>query len=291
MTSTPASPSSRCATRSVVLRWKRPVRGRRTTSSRPPSRRRDERPLPSLPRGFGRAPSERARPRLHAPRATGPPARGGRGDPWGADTRSGGHRSGARRSALGGGVGRDPRARRRRDVIYLYALSDPLTEAPTAPGLDGAPLRVVTTESLAAVVSDWDRVPLAADERALWAHERVVEELMLQQPVLPMRFGSILHDDAAARSLLVARQEELMIALRRVTGAVELGVRVAWQAEETSSQKTSPNAPLSAAYLVDEDHVDAFRARIATLGRDIGDADIVCTGPWPPYSFTGGQAS
>lgn len=222
-------------------------------------------------------------------------------------------------------------------MIYLYALSDSLTEAPTAPGLDGAPLRVVTTESLAAVVSDWGPVPLAADERALWAHERVVEELMLQQPVLPMRFGSILHDDAAARSLLVARQEELMIALRRVTGAVELGVRVAWQAEETTSDKasppgpgpgaaylkarsrayrraralaeqldgslvelsrtrvhrlpSSPNAPLSAAYLVDEDHVDTFRARIATLGRDIGDAHIVCTGPWPPYSFTGGLAS
>lgn len=221
-------------------------------------------------------------------------------------------------------------------MIYVYALSDPLTAAPTGLGVDGAPLRVVATKTLAAVVSDRDAVPVAVDEHALWAHERVVEELMLDRAVLPMRFGSIVRDDASVTRLLVTREQELTEALRRVGGAVELGVRATWPAQETTSHEvapaasgpgaayllarsrrdrrvralaeqldrslvdlsrcrvhrlpTSPDAPLRAAYLVEEEHVDTFRGRIATLERDVGDADIVCTGPWPPYSFTGGQA-
>jgi hypothetical protein len=221
-------------------------------------------------------------------------------------------------------------------VIYVYAVTEPVACAPAERGLEGAALRVVATESLAAVVSDREAVPLAVDEHALWAHERVVEELMLDRAVLPMRFGSILGDDAAVTRLLVTRQQELTEALRRVGGAVELGVRVAWPAQETTGDEAaraapgpgaayllerwrsdrrvrslaeqldrslvelsrarvqrlprSPDAPLRAAYLVEEEHVDTFRGRIATLGRDVADAHIVCTGPWPPYSFTGGQA-
>jgi hypothetical protein len=221
-------------------------------------------------------------------------------------------------------------------VIYVYAVTEPVGCAPTERGLEGEPLRVVATESLAAVVSDREAVQLAVDEHALWAHERVVEELMLDRAVLPMRFGSVLGDDAAIRRLLVTRQHELTEALRRVGGAVELGVRVAWPEQETTSDEVtraapgpgaayllarsrrdrrvralaeqldrslvdlsrarvqrlprSPHAPLRAAYLVEEEHVDTFRVRIATLERDVVDAHIVCTGPWPPYSFTGGQA-
>jgi hypothetical protein len=41
-----------------------------------------------------------------------------------------------------------------------------------------------------------------------------------------------------------------------------------------------------AAYLVDRDRVDEFRARVEKLESEIVDAQIVCTGPWPPYSFS-----
>jgi hypothetical protein len=43
---------------------------------------------------------------------------------------------------------------------------------------------------------------------------------------------------------------------------------------------------LSAAYLVDRERVDSFRARVEELGEEIDGAAVVCTGPWPPYSFT-----
>jgi hypothetical protein len=41
-----------------------------------------------------------------------------------------------------------------------------------------------------------------------------------------------------------------------------------------------------AAYLVDRDRVGAFRARIEELESQNANVQIVCTGPWPPYSFS-----
>ncbi|MDQ3850444.1 MAG: GvpL/GvpF family gas vesicle protein, partial [Actinomycetota bacterium] len=107
-------------------------------------------------------------------------------------------------------------------MVYVYAVTGPLGEAPAGNGLDGAPLRIVTTDELAAVVSDGDDAPVRVSEGVLWAHERVVEDLMADRPVLPMRFGSALRDDDAVRAMLVTRGEELAAALRRVSGAVEL---------------------------------------------------------------------
>jgi len=45
-----------------------------------------------------------------------------------------------------------------------------------------------------------------------------------------------------------------------------------------------------AAYLVDRDRVDAFRARVDVLDSELG-GGIVCTGPWPPYSFSGEEST
>jgi len=41
-----------------------------------------------------------------------------------------------------------------------------------------------------------------------------------------------------------------------------------------------------AAYLVERERVDAFRARVEELSLELEGGGIVCTGPWPPYSFS-----
>jgi Gas vesicle synthesis protein GvpL/GvpF len=46
---------------------------------------------------------------------------------------------------------------------------------------------------------------------------------------------------------------------------------------------------LRASYLVDRDRVEEFMARVEELDER-GEAAIVCTGPWPPYSFTSAEA-
>ncbi len=47
----------------------------------------------------------------------------------------------------------------------------------------------------------------------------------------------------------------------------------------------TPELLLSASYLVERDAVEAFRAAVEQLDRARPDLDLVCTGPWPPYSF------
>ena len=53
----------------------------------------------------------------------------------------------------------------------------------------------------------------------------------------------------------------------------------------TSSVLETPAVPLSASYLVDRDSVEEFRAAVAALDDEHADVTLVCTGPWPPYSF------
>jgi hypothetical protein len=40
-----------------------------------------------------------------------------------------------------------------------------------------------------------------------------------------------------------------------------------------------------AAYLVDEESVEAFGERVGELNSALADTKVSCTGPWPPYSF------
>ena len=42
---------------------------------------------------------------------------------------------------------------------------------------------------------------------------------------------------------------------------------------------------LRAAYLVERGQVDAFVTAVRRLQEDRADLALVCTGPWPPFSF------
>jgi hypothetical protein len=49
-----------------------------------------------------------------------------------------------------------------------------------------------------------------------------------------------------------------------------------------------PSRPVTAAYLVDRDRAGEFAARAQALVGTIADAELDCSGPWPPYSFASG---
>jgi hypothetical protein len=169
---------------------------------------------------------------------------------------------------------------------------------------------------------------------ALWAHERVVERLMVDRTVLPMRFGSKVDDEGALRALLAEHQQRFLDALGRVSGRVELGVRALQPAIVTPINGARPVAAIAASsgrdyllgklqdglrvdraaaqlhtplegiavearrqplrgddeilrgsYLVDQRVVGRFRGAVERLQRTHPDVAILCTGPWPPYSF------
>ena len=207
-------------------------------------------------------------------------------------------------------------------MIELYAITD--NPGPRLPEVTG--LRLVPVEGLAAVCTPAGEAELSAEE--LWRHEEVVEALMADRDLLPVRYGTRLENEAAVARAVEERRDELAAALDRVRGAVELSIRVVpakgapapvEPAETTSgvdylrikaraeagrdeaaralheplaalaraSSESRPRAPelFRAAYLVERDGVDSFVAVVARLQDANPALAILCTGPWPPYSF------
>jgi Gas vesicle synthesis protein GvpL/GvpF len=199
-------------------------------------------------------------------------------------------------------------------VIELYAITD--DPAPPDP-----PLRAVRCEGLTALCAPAEapvnHEPTAED---LWRHEEVVEGLMEERDLLPVRFGTLIDDEDAAARAVAERRDELAARLDRVRGAVELAVRAyPRQAEQeepvrgesgrdymrAKARRTEAarvlHEPLAAiardsvvqpglellraAYLVDRDAVDLFVAQVRRLQRAHEGIRVFCTGPWPPYSF------
>jgi hypothetical protein len=215
-------------------------------------------------------------------------------------------------------------------VIWVYGICErPDMPVPRRRGLAQAPLDGVREGELLAVISRHVHAPGEPALDALWAHERVIERLMADRAVLPMRFGNKLPDDQALRELLAEHQDELLAALDRVRGRVELGVRAmrpsGGQPEPDTTAFTSgraylearlrdgrraerdasalheplaalavaavrrparePDELLRAAYLVEAAVVARFRGAVERLQRAHPGVAILCTGPWPPYSF------
>ena len=53
----------------------------------------------------------------------------------------------------------------------------------------------------------------------------------------------------------------------------------------TRDLRVHDHPPLRAAYLVDRDGGKAFTAAVADQQRHNPELRLLCTGPWPPYSF------
>ena len=216
-------------------------------------------------------------------------------------------------------------------MIWVYAICErPDLPAPPGHGIAGAPLDGVREGELLAVVSRHAQTPGEPAVDALWAHERVIEGLMADRAVLPMRFGTKLPGEAALREALAARRDEFLAALDRVRGRVEVGVRAMRPgAEEAPVAPASGrdyieaklrtgrlvereaavlHDPLSAlavealrrpprddgevlraSYLIESGALARFRGAVDQLQSAHPEVAILCTGPWPPYGFVGGE--
>ena len=206
-------------------------------------------------------------------------------------------------------------------MIEVYAITD--HPGPPLPRV--ADLHAVATGRLAAIwgpARDGD-----VTGEALWRHEAVVEALMADRDLLPVRYGTRLDDEAAVARTVAERCDDLAAALDRVRGAVELSLRVLAAGERTdpaaphaggaeylrakarsagaragvvrsvhepltvfarASVQRAPQGPfelLRAAYLIDRGVVAAFARHVARLQDRAPELRLLCTGPWPPYSF------
>jgi hypothetical protein len=113
-------------------------------------------------------------------------------------------------------------------VIYAYGICEPATASAPPPrrGLGGATLRGLESDGLAAIYSRHRSLRPRPSPEVILAHERVVEAIMASGPVLPLRFGTQLEREERLAEVLHERRAELLHALDRVRGHVELGLRV-----------------------------------------------------------------
>jgi hypothetical protein len=104
---------------------------------------------------------------------------------------------------------------------------------PSADGVDEQPVELVERGDLAALVSDAPRVPVKANRRNLMAHSRVLQSVIGERCVLPMRFGVVMPDrDAVAEELLGENADWLTSQLRVFETYVELDVRALCREED-----------------------------------------------------------
>lgn len=222
--------------------------------------------------------------------------------------------------------------------MYLYAITDrPETTLPGVTGIGGAELASLAVGDLDVVVSNSASIPPTATPETLWQHERVLEALMKDRTVLPVRFGTRFSGEQAIRAELMSRHEYYVEALERVKGCVEISLRVfsrevkitqptvekpatgrdymaslmAKAASEREERRRaealaeslinplvafatdyeikvlpSPIQLLNAALLVPAERVNEVHQVARDLAEQYPDLPMVCTGPWPPYSFS-----
>jgi hypothetical protein len=227
-------------------------------------------------------------------------------------------------------------------MIWVYGICDrPDMPPPRRRGIAQAPLDGIREGELLAVISRHVHPPGDPALDTMWVHERVVERMMADRAVLPMRFGSKLPDESALRHVLATRQQEFLATLERVRGRIEVGVRAmqplsletppgeprpappqrvastgreyleaklrngrradreagalheplaALAAEVRRQPARAPGELLRASYLIDTPVLARFRGTVERLQRTHPGIAILCTGPWPPYSFVGPAA-
>jgi hypothetical protein len=209
--------------------------------------------------------------------------------------------------------------------LHLYALVEEPARLPEVAGVAGASLSSVAVDGIAAVVSaaseteDIEAAVLAhaaVVEGAARLNDPVLpvrfsgpvpgaNELMTtiarRRPEIEAGFERVrgcveLGLRVVLTSADVAGQtpssgREYMVArLNEIRAAEELADFVdvplaALARERTRQVLATPKLILSAAYLIPRDALDSFRRRVDELGAKRRDAQLVCTGPWPPYSF------
>jgi hypothetical protein len=178
------------------------------------------------------------------------------------------------------------------DIVYAYAILRRTSEAAEAVaglrGVAGEPIRLLEsadpTSELAAAVgpvpaADFDEGALKAHledlgwlESTARAHHAVVAALAgLGATVLPLRLATVYLDDDRVRQTLDARRDDFLPLLDRLTGHVELGVKV-YAAPDGASPEPRPDPDTAAAPAADLNPGRAYLAGRRKMRRTAEDA-------------------
>ena len=100
-----------------------------------------------------------------------------------------------------------------------------------AKGLDGAAVYALPYRDIAAAVSDLGRAPLTPGPEVALQYESIIERLMARYCLLPMRFGTLVRNDAAVMGILQKHYPAFIRNLKQVKDRVEYGLKLLWDVE------------------------------------------------------------
>jgi hypothetical protein len=212
-------------------------------------------------------------------------------------------------------------------MIHVYAFALDVETLDGVVGLAGAVPECVQVDGVSVIVGRMDTAEDTTE--AVVLHGFVVNALAERSAaVLPARFGERFADVEALRTA-VRGLAGLRSQLERVRDCVELGVRIgvasapsadAPDASEYIRARAAETARLAdagarlerdlrgitedalvqtiggrgevrrAAFLVRRSATGEFVAAVRAFTEQNSDVDVLCTGPWPPYSFAGAAA-
>jgi len=121
-----------------------------------------------------------------------------------------------------------------RHCNYLYGVAPADGAKDFGPiGLDGGDVRTVSDGGIGILASHADRIPFAeaAPEKTLQClaqHQRVLERVMLDSPVIPLKFGTYAEDDAQILEILHGGRNEFAGALEKYADQVEVDLAASW---------------------------------------------------------------
>jgi hypothetical protein len=118
----------------------------------------------------------------------------------------------------------------REEGQYLYGIIGTSEERNFGPiGIGGREVETIACRDLSAVVSNAPMGRYVLGKENLLAHERVLERVMKEQTVLPVRFCTVAANVEEIRQLLDRRYRELRHLLRDMDAKVELGLKARWK--------------------------------------------------------------
>jgi hypothetical protein len=129
-------------------------------------------------------------------------------------------------------------------LLYLYAVVDEAPRGDVGRGLRRERLVVLPGRAFQVIAGEMDRAPEPAPG-ALRRHDAVVRRIAAAvDAILPMRFGSVVPDQAAARRLLRPRARELAGRLGEVRGHEQMTLRL-FDRRGPARRRPAPGAPLA----------------------------------------------
>jgi hypothetical protein len=129
-------------------------------------------------------------------------------------------------------------------MLYVYAVVDSPQFSAALSGHEGGLVFPVACGDLAAAASGLS-CAVEPQVRNIWRHEQVLELLMQEHAVLPLRFGTCVSDVETLCNELQRRRPALLESLARVRGRAEFALRVAGIAAGESAVRSRDDSASS----------------------------------------------